>query len=69
MDYLYVYVMSTSSLPQNTVQDLPRGPEPPVFNIGNVTLVPTVNADRAPANKTFGDVLQEVKQQYQAVRA
>ena len=67
--YLYVCIMSTSSLSQNTVRDLPRGPEPPVFNIGNMTLVPPLTADRVPANKTFGDVLQEVRQQYRAVRA
>ncbi|XP_009933900.1 putative neutral ceramidase C isoform X2 [Opisthocomus hoazin] len=64
--YIQLYRELARAIATNTVQDLPRGPEPPVFNIGNVTLVPTVNADRAPANKTFGDVLQEVKQQYQA---
>lgn len=67
--YLCLCIMSMSSLSQNTVQDLPRGPEPPVFNIGNFTLVPAITADRAPTNKTFGDVLQEVRQQYRAVRA
>lgn len=67
--YLYVCIMSTSSLSQNTVQDLPRGPEPPFFNIGNMTLLPSLTADRVPVNKTFGDVLQQVRQQYRAVRA
>lgn len=69
ISYLYVCIMSTSSLSQNTVQDLPRGPEPPFFNIGNTTLLPSLTADRVPVNKTFGDVLQEVRQQYRAVRA
>lgn len=67
--HLYVSMMSTPSLSQDTVQDLPHGPEPPLFNVGNLTLVPALTADRTPANKTFGDVLQEVRQQYQAVRA
>ncbi|OXB52383.1 hypothetical protein ASZ78_004919 [Callipepla squamata] len=59
------YLMNTSSLPQNTEQDLPSGPEPPLFNITSLTLVPAVTPDRAPENKTFGDVLQEVNVQYQ----
>ncbi|OXB53089.1 hypothetical protein ASZ78_002557 [Callipepla squamata] len=62
------YLMNTSSLPQNTEQDLPSGPEPPLFNITSLTLVPAVTPDRAPENKTFGDVLQEVNVQYQVVR-
>lgn len=61
--------MNTPSLPQNTVQDLPSGPEPPLFNVTSLTLVPAVTADRAPVNKTFGDVLQGVNVQYRAVRA
>lgn len=67
--YLYLSIMSTSSLPQNTVQDLPSGPEPPFFNITNFTLVPAVTSDRTPVNKKFGDVLQEVRQHYRVVRA
>ncbi|XP_075360271.1 putative neutral ceramidase C [Mycteria americana] len=64
--YIQLYRGLARAIAMNTVQDLPRGPEPPVFNIGNVTLVPPLTADRTPANKTFGDVLQEVRQQYQA---
>lgn len=67
--YMYLCIMNTSSLPQNTVQDLPSGPEPPLFNVTSLTLVPAVTADRAPVNKTFGDVLQGVNVQYRAVRA
>ncbi|NWQ77871.1 ASAH2 ceramidase, partial [Columbina picui] len=62
--YIQLYRGLARAIATNTVQDLPSGPEPPVFNIGNLTLVPSLNADQAPANKTFGDVLQEVRQQY-----
>ncbi|KAM9232993.1 putative neutral ceramidase C [Leptosomus discolor] len=62
--YIQLYRGLARAIATNTVQDLPRGPEPPVFNIGNMTLLPAVTADRVPVNKTFGDVLQEVRQQY-----
>nr|XP_009482252.1 PREDICTED: neutral ceramidase [Pelecanus crispus] len=62
--YIQLYRGLARAIATNTVQDLPRGPEPLIFNIGNVTLVPPLTADRVPANKTFGDVLQEVRQQY-----
>ncbi|PKK21990.1 putative neutral ceramidase C [Columba livia] len=62
--YIQLYRGLARAIAMNTVQDLPSGPEPPIFNIGNLTLVPSLIADRTPANKTFGDVLQEVRQQY-----
>ncbi|XP_008941068.1 PREDICTED: neutral ceramidase, partial [Merops nubicus] len=62
--YIQLYRGLARAIAKNTVQDLPRGPEPPVFNIGNTTLLPPLTADRAPVNKTFGDVLQGVRQQY-----
>ncbi|XP_028942778.1 putative inactive neutral ceramidase B [Antrostomus carolinensis] len=46
----------------NCTEDLQRL----LLRIGNLTLVPLLTADRAPASKTFGDVLQEVRQQYRA---
>ncbi|NXV45073.1 ASAH2 ceramidase, partial [Uria aalge] len=64
--YIQLYRGLAKAIATNTVQDLPRGPEPPLFNVGNLTLVPALAADRVPANKTFGDVLQEVRQQYRA---
>uniref|UniRef100_A0A8C4TVI7 Neutral ceramidase n=1 Tax=Falco tinnunculus TaxID=100819 RepID=A0A8C4TVI7_FALTI len=64
--YIQLYRGLAKAIATNTVQDLPRGPEPPFFNIGNVTLVPPLMVDRVPVNKTFGDVLQEVIQQYRA---
>ncbi|NXQ88319.1 ASAH2 ceramidase, partial [Nyctibius grandis] len=64
--YIQLYRGLARAIATNTVQDLPRGPEPPVFNIGDLTLVPALVADRAPVNKTFGDVLREVRQQYRA---
>uniref|UniRef100_A0A8B9CT62 Neutral ceramidase n=1 Tax=Anser brachyrhynchus TaxID=132585 RepID=A0A8B9CT62_9AVES len=62
--YLQLYRGLARAIATNTVQDLPSGPEPPFFNITSLTLVPVVIPDRTPVNKTFGDVLQEVRQQY-----
>uniref|UniRef100_A0A8B9SDD3 Neutral ceramidase n=1 Tax=Apteryx owenii TaxID=8824 RepID=A0A8B9SDD3_APTOW len=62
--YIQLYRGLARAIATNTVQDLPSGPEPPLFNITSLTLVPAVSADKAPTNKTFGDVLQEVRQQY-----
>ncbi|NXF90914.1 ASAH2 ceramidase, partial [Eubucco bourcierii] len=63
--YIQLYRGLARAIATNTAQDLPPGPEPPVFNVTNITLVPSLVVDRAPANRTFGDVLQEVRQQYQ----
>ncbi|XP_054238265.1 putative neutral ceramidase C [Indicator indicator] len=63
--YIQLYRGLARAIATNTVQDLPPGPEPPVFNIANLTLVPALAVDRAPPNTTFGDVLQEVRPQYQ----
>ncbi|NXL89184.1 ASAH2 ceramidase, partial [Alectura lathami] len=62
--YIQLYRGLANAIATNTVQDLPSGPEPPLFNITSLTLVPAVVTDRTPLNKTFGDVLQEVRQQY-----
>ncbi|NWQ62734.1 ASAH2 ceramidase, partial [Neopipo cinnamomea] len=62
--YIQLYRGLARAIATNTTQDLPRGPEPPFFNVGNMTLLPSLSAERAPANKTFGDVLQEVRQRY-----
>ncbi|XP_042674307.1 putative neutral ceramidase C isoform X2 [Centrocercus urophasianus] len=62
--YIQLYRGIARAIATNTVQDLPSGPEPPFFNITSLTLVPAVTPDRAPVNKTFGDVLQEVNAQY-----
>lgn len=60
---------STSSLSQNGTQELSPGPEPPFFNMTNLTLLPSLSAENAPAGKTFGDVLEEVRPDYREVRA
>ncbi|NXY87709.1 ASAH2 ceramidase, partial [Alcedo cyanopectus] len=62
--YIQLYRSLARAIATNTVQELPRGPEPPVFNVSSVTLLPPLTVDRAPVNKTFGDVLKEVRQQY-----
>ncbi|NWU88526.1 ASAH2 ceramidase, partial [Upupa epops] len=62
--YIQLYRGLARAIATNTVRDLPHGPEPPVFNVTSMTLLPLLTADRAPVNKTFGDVLQEVRQHY-----
>ncbi|XP_010712446.1 neutral ceramidase isoform X2 [Meleagris gallopavo] len=62
--YIQLYRGLARAIAMNTVQDLPSGPEPPLFNVTSLTLVPAVTPDRAPGNKTFGDVLQEANVQY-----
>ncbi|XP_042719058.1 putative neutral ceramidase C [Lagopus leucura] len=62
--YIQLYREIARAIATSTVQDLPSGPEPPLFNVTSLTLVPAVTPDRAPVNKTFGDVLQEVNVQY-----
>uniref|UniRef100_A0A674HLV4 Neutral ceramidase n=1 Tax=Taeniopygia guttata TaxID=59729 RepID=A0A674HLV4_TAEGU len=52
----------------NATQELSPGPEPPLFNVTSVTLLPSLGTESAPAKKTFGDVLEEVRQEYQEVR-
>uniref|UniRef100_A0A674H444 Neutral ceramidase n=1 Tax=Taeniopygia guttata TaxID=59729 RepID=A0A674H444_TAEGU len=49
----------------NATQELSPGPEPPLFNVTSVTLLPSLGTESAPAKKTFGDVLEEVRQEYQ----
>ncbi|XP_039337168.1 neutral ceramidase isoform X2 [Mauremys reevesii] len=61
---VYTHYITTYEEYQNTVQDLPNGPEPPFMNVINMTLLPGVLADVAPVSKTFGDVLQDVQPQY-----
>ncbi|NXA55063.1 ASAH2 ceramidase, partial [Nothocercus julius] len=62
--YMQLYRGLAKAIATNTVQDLPSGPEPPLFNLTSLTLVPAVVADRTPSNKAFGDVLQEARQEY-----
>uniref|UniRef100_A0A803W9Z0 Neutral ceramidase n=1 Tax=Ficedula albicollis TaxID=59894 RepID=A0A803W9Z0_FICAL len=52
----------------NATEELPRGPEPPLFNVTTLTLLPALGVESAPANKNFGDVLEEVRQEYREVR-
>nr|XP_006121527.1 neutral ceramidase isoform X1 [Pelodiscus sinensis]XP_006121528.1 neutral ceramidase isoform X1 [Pelodiscus sinensis]XP_006121529.1 neutral ceramidase isoform X1 [Pelodiscus sinensis]XP_006121530.1 neutral ceramidase isoform X1 [Pelodiscus sinensis]XP_006121531.1 neutral ceramidase isoform X1 [Pelodiscus sinensis]XP_006121532.1 neutral ceramidase isoform X1 [Pelodiscus sinensis]XP_006121533.1 neutral ceramidase isoform X1 [Pelodiscus sinensis]XP_025039633.1 neutral ceramidase isoform X1 [ len=62
--YIQLFRGLAKAIATNTIQDLLKGPEPPFMYITNMTLLPGVLADVAPINKTFGDVLQEVRAQY-----
>ncbi|NWV11411.1 ASAH2 ceramidase, partial [Ptilonorhynchus violaceus] len=63
--YIQLYRGLAKAIATNATQDLPPGPEPPLFNVTSLTLLPSLSAERAPSNKTFGDVLEEVRQEYQ----
>ncbi|XP_074855615.1 putative neutral ceramidase C [Carettochelys insculpta] len=62
--YIQLFRGLAKAIATNTVQDLPRGPEPPFINVTTLTLLPGVPADVAPNSKKFGDVLQDVQPQY-----
>ncbi|RMC11800.1 hypothetical protein DUI87_11926 [Hirundo rustica rustica] len=62
--YIQLYRGLAKAIALNATQELPRGPEPPLFNVTSVTLLPSLGAESAPAAKTFGDVLEEVRQEY-----
>ncbi|XP_073404334.1 neutral ceramidase isoform X2 [Dendrobates tinctorius] len=66
---LSAYIQQFSSLAkaiaEDTVAELPRGPQPPFFNESALnSLLPFVPVDKAPANKTFGNVLEDVEPHY-----
>ncbi|XP_014114959.1 PREDICTED: neutral ceramidase [Pseudopodoces humilis] len=62
--YIQLYRGLAKAIALNATQELPRGPEPPLFNVTSLTLLPLLSAENAPANKDFGDVLEEVRQEY-----
>ncbi|NXU36090.1 ASAH2 ceramidase, partial [Drymodes brunneopygia] len=62
--YIQLYRGLAKAIALNATQDLPRGPEPPLFNVTSLTLLPSLGAENAPASKTFGDVLEGVRQGY-----
>uniref|UniRef100_A0A6I8N2E8 Neutral ceramidase n=1 Tax=Ornithorhynchus anatinus TaxID=9258 RepID=A0A6I8N2E8_ORNAN len=60
---VYTHYITTYEEYQNTVPDLPKGPDPPFFT-GLMNLLPASPADKTPNNMTFGDVLRQVDPQY-----
>ncbi|XP_039559634.1 neutral ceramidase isoform X2 [Passer montanus] len=62
--YIQLFRGLAKAIALNATQELSPGPEPPLFNVTNLTLLPSLSAENAPANKTFGDVLEEVRPQY-----
>ncbi|TRZ18186.1 hypothetical protein HGM15179_008939 [Zosterops borbonicus] len=62
--YIQLYRGLAKAIALNATQELPRGPEPPLFNVTNLTLLPSLSAEKAPDNKNFGDVLEEVRPEY-----
>ncbi|NXQ12056.1 ASAH2 ceramidase, partial [Peucedramus taeniatus] len=62
--YIQLYRGLAKAIALNATQELSPGPEPPLFNVTSLTLLPSLGAEKAPANKNFGDVLEEVRQEY-----
>ncbi|XP_075469037.1 neutral ceramidase [Ascaphus truei] len=63
--YLQLYRGLAKAIAENTVGELPKGPQPPFFNESQLfSFVANVPQDKAPANTSFGDVLEEVNPQY-----
>ncbi|XP_063018937.1 putative neutral ceramidase C [Melospiza melodia melodia] len=62
--YIQLYRGLAKAIALNGTQELSPGPEPPFFNVTSLTLLPSLSAESAPAGKTFGDVLEEVRPQY-----
>ncbi|KAM7048130.1 putative neutral ceramidase C [Acridotheres tristis] len=62
--YIQLYRRLAKAIALNATEELPRGPEPPFFKVTNLTLLPSLGVENAPANKNFGDVLEEVGQEY-----
>uniref|UniRef100_A0A8D2MBA7 Neutral ceramidase n=1 Tax=Zonotrichia albicollis TaxID=44394 RepID=A0A8D2MBA7_ZONAL len=66
--YIQLYRGLAKAIALNGTQELSPGPEPPFFNVTSLTLLPSLSVESAPAGKTFGDVLEEVRQEYREVR-
>ncbi|NXG20562.1 ASAH2 ceramidase, partial [Grallaria varia] len=64
--YIQLYRGLARAIATNATQELPRGPEPPIFNLLNLTLLPALGAEQAPPNRAFGDVLRDVRPRYRA---
>ncbi|XP_018423942.1 PREDICTED: neutral ceramidase-like [Nanorana parkeri] len=63
--YLQLYRGLAKAIAENTVGELPKGPQPPFFNESQLfTFLGAVLVDRAPGNTTFGDVLEEANHHY-----
>ncbi|XP_041332273.1 neutral ceramidase-like [Pyrgilauda ruficollis] len=62
--YIQLYRGLAKAIALNATQELSPGPEPPLFNVTKLTLLPSLGTENAPANKNFGDVLEEVRPEY-----
>ncbi|XP_071370157.1 neutral ceramidase, partial [Centroberyx affinis] len=65
--YLQRYSSLARAIAQDRVSQLPVGPPPPFFQDSQLfNLLPAAAADRKSANRSFGDVLQQVQPAYRA---
>ncbi|XP_069609633.1 putative neutral ceramidase C [Ranitomeya imitator] len=63
--YIQQFSGLAKAIAEDTVSELPRGPQPPFFNESDLnSLLPFIPVDKAPANKTFGSVLEDVEPHY-----
>ncbi|XP_040294244.1 neutral ceramidase [Bufo bufo] len=63
--YLQLFRGLAKAIAEDTVAELPKGPEPPFFNESQLPgFFPNIFPDTAPTNKTFGSVLVDVQPLY-----
>lgn len=63
--YIQRYRGLANAIAQGTTGELPKGPEPPFFDEDKLfNLIKDPVADRAPVNRTFGEVLEQVSPVY-----
>eukprot|EP00079_Xenopus_tropicalis_P037334 XP_017951105.1 PREDICTED: putative neutral ceramidase C [Xenopus tropicalis] len=63
--YLQLFNGLAKAIVENTTDELPKGPRPPLINESLLpNSLPPVPPDSTPANKDFGDVLKDVYPRY-----
>ncbi|KAM4031729.1 putative neutral ceramidase C [Anomaloglossus baeobatrachus] len=63
--YVQQFRVLAKAIAEDTVSELPKGPQPPFFNESDLnSLLPFIPVDTAPTNKTFGSVLVDVQPNY-----
>uniref|UniRef100_A0A4W3KHD5 Neutral ceramidase n=1 Tax=Callorhinchus milii TaxID=7868 RepID=A0A4W3KHD5_CALMI len=66
--YIQEFRSLAKAIAENTVDQLPKGPEPPNFPDKNlISLLPNNPVDKKPINTTFGDTIVDVQGTYRPV--
>uniref|UniRef100_UPI00398EB897 neutral ceramidase n=1 Tax=Pristiophorus japonicus TaxID=55135 RepID=UPI00398EB897 len=63
--YIQQFKGLAKAIAENSVDQLPKGPEPPNFSDKKlISLLPANPVDKTPTNTTFGDVVMDVQRSY-----